>query len=117
MTNDDATCCGRSLWPAGSPLVNACQLCPNSPTYWRDPTAPPGCTCHKYEGSDDCACLACREQALAAAGCARRLELATVGEARNDRLYDGMCSECFELARSIRMCGMRVAEHALEVSG
>lgn len=30
-----ATCCGRSLWPAGGPLVPACGLCPNSPTYWR----------------------------------------------------------------------------------
>ncbi|MEV5691134.1 hypothetical protein [Micromonospora globbae] len=29
------TCCGKSLWPAGGPLVLACQLCPNSPTYWR----------------------------------------------------------------------------------
>lgn len=30
-------CCGKSLWPADGPLVLACQLCPNSPTYWRGP--------------------------------------------------------------------------------
>lgn len=33
-----ATCCGRSLWPAGGPLVPACGLCPDSPTYWRKET-------------------------------------------------------------------------------
>ncbi|MDH6460890.1 hypothetical protein M2302_001056 [Micromonospora sp. A200] len=32
-----ATCCGqRATGTAGAPLVNACQLCPTSPTYWRD---------------------------------------------------------------------------------
>jgi hypothetical protein len=31
-----ARCCGqRPPGTAGEPLVNACQLCPTSPTYWR----------------------------------------------------------------------------------
>lgn len=31
-----ATCCGqRTPGQLGAPLVNACLLCPNSPTYWR----------------------------------------------------------------------------------
>lgn len=33
------------------------------------------------------------------------------GQARNDRLYDGMCDECFQDAREIGDCGLRVAEH------
>jgi hypothetical protein len=33
-------CCG-SRAPAGTPLVNACQLCPKSPTYFRAPAPPP----------------------------------------------------------------------------
>jgi hypothetical protein len=33
-----ATCCGqRTPGVAGAALVNACQLCPHSPTYWRGP--------------------------------------------------------------------------------
>lgn len=39
-----AACCGqRPTGTAGGPLVNACQLCPTSPTYWRDqpPTPAP----------------------------------------------------------------------------
>ena len=115
MTTDDSasTCCGRSLWPADGPLVNACQLCPNSPTYWRDDNAPPGCTCDDYEDADDCGCLTCREQALGTAGCPHRLGQIIDGQARNDRLYDGMCDDCFQQARDIRLCGMRVAEHAV----
>jgi hypothetical protein len=36
----NSTCCGRKLpGVAGAPLVNACQLCPNSPTYWRNQPA------------------------------------------------------------------------------
>lgn len=33
----DAGCCGEKYdWlTAGAPLVNACQLCPVSPSYWR----------------------------------------------------------------------------------
>lgn len=39
----NAICCGsKPPGVAGAALVNACQLCPSSPTYWRDqaPTAP-----------------------------------------------------------------------------
>jgi hypothetical protein len=32
-------------------------------------------------------------------------------ETRNDRLYDGLCDECFEQAREVLDCGLRVAEH------
>lgn len=34
---DDGTCCGQGgTWAtAGQPRVGGCQLCPNSPTYWR----------------------------------------------------------------------------------
>lgn len=32
-----AVCCGkRHPGVAGQPLVNGCQLCPTSPTYWRN---------------------------------------------------------------------------------
>lgn len=31
-----ATCCGQHMPPnVGKPFVLGCQLCPNSPTYWR----------------------------------------------------------------------------------
>lgn len=39
VTASPGTCCGRSLWLAGGPLMAACQLCPSSPTYWRKETA------------------------------------------------------------------------------
>ncbi|MEU9516611.1 hypothetical protein [Micromonospora sp. NPDC048169] len=37
MTTNTDVCCGqRQPGTPGAALVNACQLCPNSPTYWRD---------------------------------------------------------------------------------
>jgi hypothetical protein len=39
----EGTCCGggKSWQPkAGAPLIHACKLCPNSPTYWRKPSGP-----------------------------------------------------------------------------
>ncbi|GAA1843275.1 hypothetical protein GCM10009687_05940 [Asanoa iriomotensis] len=37
MDGTGTTCCGTggSWATAGKPLVNGCQLCPNSPTYWQ----------------------------------------------------------------------------------
>ncbi|NES28954.1 hypothetical protein GCE86_19645 [Micromonospora terminaliae] len=36
-TNAAPSCCGVRLpGAAGALLVNACQLCPSSPTYWRN---------------------------------------------------------------------------------
>jgi hypothetical protein len=69
------------------------------------------CTCADDENADDCTCLACRELARVVAACRRRLDQVVNGQARNDRLYDGMCDECFQRARDIRDCGLRVAEH------
>lgn len=37
-----AVCCGdKPPGVAGAALVNACQLCPSSPTYWRDQAPTP----------------------------------------------------------------------------
>lgn len=42
MSLSTVSCCGRRPpGTAGGLLVNACQLCPNSPTYWRDQPASP----------------------------------------------------------------------------
>jgi hypothetical protein len=38
MTDEQASCCGqggKSWAKAGEPLKPGCQLCPNSPGYWR----------------------------------------------------------------------------------
>jgi hypothetical protein len=45
------------------------------------------------------------------AGCPHRLERVVTAETRNDRLYDGLGDECFEQAREVRDCCLRVAEH------
>lgn len=33
----DAACCGQKypMWAGRTPLPHGCQLCPDSPTYWR----------------------------------------------------------------------------------
>ena len=51
------------------------------------------------------------ERATILAGCPHRLERVVTAETRNDRLYDGLCDECFEQAREVRDCGLCVAEH------
>jgi hypothetical protein len=70
------------------------------------------CTCADYDSEGDCQCRRCPEVALGTAGCPHRLDRVVSGSARNDRLYDGMCDQCFEGAREVRDCGLRVAEHA-----
>lgn len=71
-----------------------------------------GCACADYSDADDCRCLACAERAMGTAGCPHRLDQIMAGQARNDRLYDGMCDQCFKDARDVRDCGLRTAEHA-----
>jgi hypothetical protein len=53
----------------------------------------------------------CAERATTLAGCPHRLGRVATAEARNDRLYDGLCDACFEQAQEVRDCGRRVAEH------
>ncbi|MGW3854729.1 hypothetical protein [Micromonospora arida] len=78
----EVTCCGqRSTGTAGAPLVNACQLCPTSPTYWRDqepspaPTAvpvtaaapvdrPQGFVWSHHATGDPLPCRLCRKPAI-----------------------------------------------------
>ena len=72
------------------------------------------CTCVDYDPEqtdEDCVCQACSELARILAACPHRLEQVVSGEARNDRLYDGLCDDCFEQARDVRACGLRIAEH------
>lgn len=72
------------------------------------------CTCADFDPErtdEDCSCQACPELARILAGCPHRLEQTVSGEGRNDRLYDGLCDDCFEQARAVRACGLRLAEH------
>jgi hypothetical protein len=70
------------------------------------------CTCADFTDDIVCGCRACPERATAFAGCPHRLDQVLSGQSRNDRLYDGLCDGCFEHAREVRDCGLRVAEHA-----
>jgi hypothetical protein len=74
--------------------------------------APPSnnCICADY-AETRCDCHACLGRYLALLACPRRLELTVSDQARNDRLYDGLCDECFVQAREIHACGQRLAEH------
>jgi hypothetical protein len=44
-TQQSPACCGVKypFWQGRTPLPDGCQLCPNSPTYWRKPadSSPP----------------------------------------------------------------------------
>jgi hypothetical protein len=75
---------------------------------------PRACSCTSFEDEDGCGCGVCAERATILAGCPHRLERVVTAEARNDRFYDGLCNACFEQAREVRDCGLRVAEHAGE---
>lgn len=70
-----------------------------------------GCTCANYP-DDRCGCQVCQDRALTLHACPHRLERLLDGQARNDRLYDGLCDACFELSRAVCDCGQRVAEHS-----
>lgn len=65
------------------------------------------CTCDKDDDSTGpCPCTACAKAAETTHACERR----TPAD-RQAGLYDGMCDGCFEAARDIAPCGLRVAEH------
>src|SRR5574341_1198256 len=77
-----------------------------------------GCTCDQAPADNpfaDCGCRTCPELARQTAGCPCRGNRTLYGRSRGEAaggLYAGMCDRCFTIARDVRGCGLRVAEHA-----
>lgn len=100
--------------PQGSPLCDPC-----ADARQRDVTDPEGglttghCVCGDYAESDSCECMPCADKAAGRAACPHRLDGILAGSVDNGRLYDGMCDLCFEAARDVRDCGLRVSEHTI----
>jgi hypothetical protein len=78
-----------------------------------DDTIASGCRCAAYVDADSCGCPTCPGRAAAILRCPHRLGQMSdpVGP---HGLYNGLCDQCFEEARGVRDCGLRVAEHLPE---
>jgi hypothetical protein len=81
------------------------------PAAAQDDTITNECSCAAYEDADSCGCRTCAERAAATFGCPHRLDQVMSELPGGRGLYDGLCDQCFEQARTLRDCGLRVGEH------
>jgi hypothetical protein len=72
------------------------------------------CMCADFAESDVCRCRPCADMAAGSAICPHRLDAALAGVVVGSR-YAALCDLCFEEAREVRDCGLRVAEHCAEI--
>ena len=77
----------------------------------QDATITTACSCAAYADADSCGCRSCPERAAAILRCPHRLDQTMGDPPGTQRLYDRLCDRCFEQARRVRDCGLRVAEH------
>jgi hypothetical protein len=84
------------------------------PAVEKDDTIANGCRCAAYADADSCGCPTCPGRAAAIFRCPHRLGQVMSYPLGTHGLYDGLCDQCFEEARSVLDCGLRVAEHLPE---